>query len=243
MLRFRGAASGHWIFAPRDGARGLLGAPGSRICRLDFCARDARKGELTGLLRSPTREKVSIPTLDKRSARAPGGEGKANGSASRPFPPSSANSPAGRHRLRGRRRDPAGSRPAVRPALRHPHRLGAGRIPRRHLPLAHPVRRRVRAGPRRIRRSGQRQGPGGELDQRHAHRPRPAQLVHERQGVPGHAGADQGRVRRPGHRGHPGERLHQGDLADRRHAGRQGGHQGGRHHHRDRRQDRRRASA
>ena len=56
--------------------------------------------------------------------------------------------------------------------------------------------------------------------------------------VPRHAGADQGRVRRPRHRGHPGQRLHQGDQPDRRHAGVQGRHQGGRHHHRARRQDR-----
>ena len=35
----------------------------------------------------------------------------------------------------------------------------------------------------------------------------------------GHAGPDQGRIRRPRHRGHHGKRTGQGDHADRRHAG------------------------
>ena len=50
---------------------------------------------------------------------------------------------------------------------------GAGQQPHRHLSAADPVRRRVRARPRRIRRSGDRQGPDREFDQRHADRPGP----------------------------------------------------------------------
>ena len=82
-----------------------------------------------------------------------------------------------------------------------------------------------------------RQGPGRECHQRHADGPRSALQLHEREAVPRHAGADQGRVRRPRHRGHAGERLHQGDQPDRRHAGGEGRGQGRRHHHRARRQD------
>ena len=51
----------------------------------------------------------------------------------------------------------------------------------------------------------------------------------------GHARPDQGRVRRPRHRSHDGERAGQGDHADRRHARRQGRRARRRLHRRDRR--------
>ena len=191
----------------------------------------------------PTREKVSIPTLDKRSARPSGRQRKIEWKCDPPFPPSSADRPAGRHRLRGRRRGPARGRPVLgvhfgipTASAQEESRADTYRL----LTLFGDVFERVRAeyvDPVNDKDLVENaiNGMLTGLD--------PHSSLHERQGVPRHAGADQGRVRRPRHRGHPGERLHQGDLADRRHPGRQGRHQGRRHHHRDRRQDRRRASA
>ncbi len=106
---------------------------------------------------------------------------------------------------------------------------------RRHLPAAQPVRRRVRAGARRLRREARRRQAGRIGDQRHADRARSAFELHGPQELPRHAGADPRRVRRPRHRGHDGGRPDQGGGADRRDAGRQGRHPGQRHHHPSRR--------
>ena len=106
---------------------------------------------------------------------------------------------------------------------------------RRHLSAAQPVRRRVRAGARRLRREARRRQAGRIGDQRHADRARSAFELHGRQELPRHAGADPRRVRRPRHRGHDGRRPDQGRGADRRDARRQGRHHGQRHHHPSRR--------
>ena len=63
---------------------------------------------------------------------------------------------------------------------------------------------------------------GRERHQRHADLARSAFVLHEPGSRQGHARPDQGRVRRPRHRGHDGERPGQGHHADRRYAGRQG---------------------
>ena len=66
--------------------------------------------------------------------------------------------------------------------------------------------------------AARREVAGRERHQRHADLARSAFLLHESGSRQGHARPDQGRVRRPRHRGHDGERAGQGDHADRRHA-------------------------
>ena len=94
------------------------------------------------------------------------------------------------------------------------------------------VLERVRA---RLCRAGRREDADRERHQRHADLARPALELHEPQDLQGHAGPDQGRVRRAGHRGHHGERRGQGGVADRRHARRQGRRPAGRPDHSPRR--------
>ena len=130
-----------------------------------------------------------------------------------------------------RRRDRRADHGLARPRGR------AGSVPRRGQPVPQGLRRCVRAGAGGVRRSGQRQGNPGKRHQRHADGARSAQLLHERQGVQGHAGSDQGRVRRSRPGSDRGQGPHQGRLPDRRHAGVPRRDQGGRHHHRARRQD------
>ncbi|CAA9235370.1 MAG: Carboxyl-terminal protease, partial [uncultured Acetobacteraceae bacterium] len=115
-------------------------------------------------------------------------------------------------------------------------RLGAGQRAGGDLPPPQPVRRRVRARPRRIRGADQRPRRGRKRHQRHADRARSALLLPEPAQLPRHAGADARRVRRPGHRGHAGRRLHQGDLADRRDARRPRRGEARRPHHPPQRQ-------
>ena len=68
--------------------------------------------------------------------------------------------------------------------------------------------------------------------QRHAVLARPHSSYMNAKTLPRHAGPDARRVRRPRHRGHHGERPHQGRVADRRHAGGQRRHPRQRPHHR-----------
>ena len=111
------------------------------------------------------------------------------------------------------------------------------------LRAARSFRRHLRAHPHLLCRAGGGQGADRGGDQRHADAPRPAFELHAVGRVRRHAGADQGRVRRPRHRGDAGERLREGGLADRRHAGRPSGRAAGRPHHRGGRRERERADA
>ena len=86
------------------------------------------------------------------------------------------------------------------------------------LRAARPLRRHLRAHPQLLRRAGRGQGADRERDQRHADAPRPALELPAARRLRRHARPDQGRVRRPRHRGDPGERLREGGLADRGHA-------------------------
>ena len=105
----------------------------------------------------------------------------------------------------------------------------------RHLRAAQPVRRRVRAGARRLRRAGQRRAADRGGGQRHAVVARSAFRLHERQALRRDEGADARRLRRPRHRGDDGGRPGEGGLADRRYAGVQGRHRAGRPDHPHRR--------
>ena len=134
-------------------------------------------------------------------------------------------------RCGGRRGLDADHDPAPHRVRRFEREGGGGR----HLPAAQPVRRRVRAGARRLCGEARRRQAGRIGDQRHAGRARSAFELHGRQELPRHAGADARRVRRPRHRGHHGGRPDQGGGADRRDAGRQGRRHGQRHHHPSRR--------
>ena len=89
---------------------------------------------------------------------------------------------------------------------------------RRHLPPAQSFRRRVRENSHRLRREARRSQADRGRHQRHAVLAGPAFELHGRESLSRHAGADQGRVRRPRDRGHRGGRRHQGRDADRRHA-------------------------
>ena len=132
-------------------------------------------------------------------------------------------------RRRARRRGDAGGAADARlPQPRQGGGLG-------HVPPAEPVRRRVRQDPQRLRGKARQVQAHRGRDQRHAVFARPTLELHGREGVQGHAGPDQGRVRRPRHRGDPGGRPDQGRDPDRRHACGQGRHHVGRHHHRHRR--------
>ena len=88
----------------------------------------------------------------------------------------------------------------------------------RHLSRAQPVRRRVRTGPRRLRRGAGRERADRIGDQRHARRARPPFELPEPQELQGHAGPDQRQVRRSRDRGDHGGGGDQGRLPDRRHA-------------------------
>ena len=106
---------------------------------------------------------------------------------------------------------------------------------RRDLSSAQSVRRRVREDSQRLRREAGRGQADRGGDQRHAVVARPAFQLHGRRRLSRDAALDQGRVRRPRHRGDGGGGAHQGGLADRRHAGLQGRADVGRHHRRHRR--------
>ena len=118
---------------------------------------------------------------------------------------------------------PGGGRRLRRRCLARPGAAGggAGRLGR-YVPPAQAVRRRLRAGARRVCRGGRRSEADRGRDQRHADLARPAFELSRHREISRHAGADPRRVRRARHRGHDGERPGQGRLADRRHAGRQG---------------------
>ena len=120
---------------------------------------------------------------------------------------------AGRDRRSGRRR-------CRQHPVRRADRGAGGREGEVGLRAARPVRRHLRADPHVLCRGGRRQGADRERDQRHADASRPAFELPAARRLRRHAGADQGRVRRARHRGHPGERLRQGGDADRGYPGR-----------------------